>query len=329
MNKAIRLIVLVVSYLQLAACANLSAGNLFSHYSAQNQDVYQAVKQGNYAGAEQELPDEIAGDILDNFEKGRIYLLNDNDKQSLAALTLGDQAVRREQDRATVSISETATNIGSLAVNDNLKLYYPADYELGFLHLYLGLNYVKENKLDDALVEMRRANQVQERAKAEREKSLEAAQSEMQAQGLSANLGAVLSRYPDAGKKLQAVQNAYLMYLSALLYEADGDLNGAYVDYRRALAVMPDNQAVIDGTLRVARRLGMAEDLRLLQSRYGKEQAIQAGKARVIVIQEQDIVEAKQGGSFLYRFMTVEATEPCTLLHCLTTQRPVMCRFRL
>ncbi|GAK87833.1 hypothetical protein JCM19238_5443 [Vibrio ponticus] len=295
MNKAIRLIVLVVSYLQLAACANLSAGNLFSHYSAQNQDVYQAVKQGNYAGAEQELPDEIAGDILDNFEKGRIYLLNDNDKQSLAALTLGDQAVRREQDRATVSISETATNIGSLAVNDNLKLYYPADYELGFLHLYLGLNYVKENKLDDALVEMRRANQVQERAKAEREKSLEAAQSEMQAQGLSANLGAVLSRYPDAGKKLQAVQNAYLMYLSALLYEADGDLNGAYVDYRRALAVMPDNQAVIDGTLRVARRLGMAEDLRLLQSRYGKEQAIQAGKARVIVIQEQDIVEAKQG----------------------------------
>ncbi|WP_114766906.1 COG3014 family protein [Vibrio rhodolitus] len=295
MNKAIRLIVLVVSSLQLAACANLSAGNLFSHYSAQNQDVYQAVKQGNYAGAEQELPDEIAGDILDNFEKGRVYLLNDDDKQSLAALTLGDQAVRREQDRATVSISETATNIGSLAVNDNLKLYYPADYELGFLHLYLGLNYVKDNKLDDALVEMRRANQVQERAKAEREKSLEAAQSEMQAQGLNANLGAVLSRYPDAGKKLQAVQNAYLMYLSALLYEADGDLNGAYVDYRRALAVMPDNQAVIDGTLRVARRLGMAEDLRLLQSRYGKEQAMQAGKARVIVIQEQDIVEAKQG----------------------------------
>ncbi|WP_194437749.1 COG3014 family protein [Vibrio fluminensis] len=295
MKKAIRLVLLSISALQLTACANFSAGNLFSHYSAQNEEVYQAVKRGDYAAAEQVLPDEIAGDILDNFEKGRVYLLNNNDQQSLSSLELSDQAVRREQDKATVSITDTATNIGSLAVNDNLKLYYPADYELGFLHLYLGLNYVKENKLDDALVEMRRANQVQEQARAERERQLEAAQSEMESQGLTPNIGSVLAQYPDAGKKLQAVQNAYLMYLSALLYEADGDLNSAYVDYRRALAVMPDNRAVIDSTMRAASRLGMSEDLRMLEKRYGKAQANQAGKARVIILQEQGTVEAMQG----------------------------------
>lgn len=59
----------------------------------------------------------------------------------------------------------------------------------------------------------------------------------MRSQGLSPNLGSVLAQYPDAGKTLQAVQNGYLLYLSALLYEADNDLNSAYVDYRRALAV--------------------------------------------------------------------------------------------
>nr|WP_075707943.1 hypothetical protein [Vibrio panuliri] len=294
LNKAIRFIVLSMSALQLTACANFSAGNLFSHYSAQNQEVYQAVKRGDYAAAEQALPDDIAGDILDNFEKGRVYLLNNNAQQSQSSFELSDQAIRREQDKATVSITDTATSIGSLAVNDNLNIYYPADYELGFLHLYLGLNYVKENKLDDALVEMRRANQVQERARAERERQLENAQSEMESQGLTPNLGSVLAKYPDAGKKLQAVQNAYLMYLSALLYETDGDLNSAYVDYRRALAVMPDNRAVIDSTMRTARRLGMSDDLRLLQQRYGKAQANQAGKARVIIIQEQDTVEAMQ-----------------------------------
>lgn len=62
-------------------------------------------------------------------------------------------------------MSSTATSVGSLAVNDNLNEYEPADYELGFLHLYLGLNYVRNNDLDGALVEMRRANQVQEAAK--------------------------------------------------------------------------------------------------------------------------------------------------------------------
>ncbi|OLQ94280.1 hypothetical protein BIY21_00330 [Vibrio ponticus] len=295
MNKAIRLVVLTISALQLTACANFSAGNLFSHYSAQNQEVYQAVKRGDYSAAEQALPDGIAGDILDNFERGRVYLLNNNDQQSLSSLELSDQAVRKEQDKATVSITDTATSIGALAVNDNLNIYYPADYELGFLHLYLGLNYVKENKLDDALVEMRRANQVQEQARAERERQLEAAQSEMESQGLTPNIGSVLAQYPDAGKKLQAVQNAYLMYLSALLYEADGDLNSAYVDYRRALAVMPDNRAVIDSTMRAARRLGMSDDLRMLEKRYGKAQANQSGKARVIILQEQDTVEAMQG----------------------------------
>ena len=294
MQITIRLILLSFSTLLLTACANFSAGNLFSHYSAQNQEVYRAVKQGDYVAAEQALPNEIAGDILDNFEKGRVYLLNNDDEQSLSAFKLSDQAIRKEQDKATVSLSDTATSIGSLAVNDNLKLYQPADYELGFLHLYLGLNYIKENKLDDALVEMRRANQVQERAKAERERQLEAAQSEMESKGLTPNLGSVLSKYPDAGKKLQAVQNAYLMYLSALLYEADNDLNSAYVDYRRALAVMPDNQTVIDSTMRTARRLGMSEDLRLLEKRYGKAKANIPGKGRVIVLQEQDTVEAMQ-----------------------------------
>ena len=180
-------------------------------------------------------------------------------------------------------------------MNDNLNFYQPADYELGFLHLYLGLNYVKANKLDDALVEMRRANQVQERARKDRERDLQDAEQQMKQQGLTPNLGSVLAKYPDAGQSLQAVQNGYLLYLSALLFEADNDLNSAYVDYRRALAVMPDNRSVIDSTMRVAKRLGMREDLAKLEKRYGTYQPLAKGKARVIVLQEQDIVEALQG----------------------------------
>ncbi len=278
--------------LLLSACANMSAGNLFSHYSAQNKELYQTVQQGEYIEASEMLEDFVAGDILDNFEKGRVYFLNQQYAESKTTLELSDEAVKRQQSKAIISVSDTATSVGSLAINDNLNDYRPADYELGFLHLYLGLNYVQANDLDGALVEMRRANQVQEQARSSREAELQRAQNDLKSNGMSANLGSVLSQYPDAGKTLQAVQNGYLLYLSALLYEASNDLNSAYVDYRRALAVAPENKTVIDGTLRVAQRLGMNEDLKLLEKQYGSAQTLQDGQGRVIILDEQGIVKA-------------------------------------
>ncbi len=278
--------------LLLSACSSLTAGNLFSHYSAQNKELYQTIKEGQYTEASEMLDDYVAGEILDNLEKGRVYFLDQQYAESKSTFELSDEAVKRQQSKAIISVSDTATSVGSLAVNDNLNEYQPADYELGFLHLYLGLNYIHANDLDGALVEMRRANQVQEQAKASREAELQSAQNDLKSNGMSANLGSVLSQYPDAGKTLQAVQNGYLFYLSALLYEASNDLNSAYVDYRRALAVAPDNKAVIDGTLRVAKRLGMSEDLDLLEKQYGSAQTLQEGQGRVIILDEQGVVKA-------------------------------------
>ena len=295
MQKYRRLALVLGSTLVLSACANLSAGNLFSHYSAQNSELHRSLQRGDYPSAEQALSDSVAGEILDNFEKGRVYLLNQDYSASKQAFELSDQAVREQQDLATISLSQSTQSLSALAVNDNLSSYQPADYELGFLHLYLGLNYVKQNDLEGALIEMRRANQVQEQARKAREKDLQSAQSQMQQQGLTPNLGSVLSNYPDAGTILQAVQNGYLLYLSALLYEAEGDLNSAYVDYRRALAVMPQNDQVIDGTKRVAKRLAMNEDLSKLEQRYGQAHYLDHKRSRIIVIDERGVVEALQG----------------------------------
>ncbi len=172
LNKTCRLLFIITVSATVTACSTLSAGNLFSHYSAQNRDVYTAVESGQYEKAVDLLPDYIAGDILDNMEKGRVNLLNQTYEESKAFLESSEYAVREQQDQAVVSISESASSIGSLAVNDNLNSYYPADYELGFLHLYLALNYLSENSLEGALVEVRKANQVQEKAKKTREADL-------------------------------------------------------------------------------------------------------------------------------------------------------------
>ncbi len=295
MRKYTRLIIAISTVSLLTSCANLSSGNLFSHYSAQNKGVYQAVEAGRYSKAVEALPEHnIAGTILDNMERGRVYYLDQKYADSMASFQKSDQAVKKWQNQPVVSISDTATDIGSLAANDNLNEYQPADYELGFLHLYLGLNYLNKNDLTGALVEMRQANQVQMKARQDRASELKSAQKQMQSEGISPNLGSVLANYPNAGKVLGEVQNAYLFYLSALLYETSGDLNDAYVDYRRALAVMPDNQQVINGTIRVANMLGMNQDLQLLLKRYGQPKTMQKDQARVIVIEEEGEVEARQ-----------------------------------
>ncbi len=283
------------SVLTLAACSNFSAGNLFSDYTTQHRAVYQAVKQGQYKEAQEKQSDSIAGDILDNMERGRVDFLAQDYGASKKAFEASDRAVRTLQDKAIISVSESATSIGSLAVNDNLNTYEPPDYELGFLHLYLGLNYLQRNNVEGALVEMRRANQVQEAARRKRESDLQAAQEKMQKSGMSANLGSVLANYPNAGKTLESVQNGYLFFLSGLLYEVSNDLNDAYVDYRRALAVSPNNRQVIERTISVARRLGMRQDLDLLVKRYGDiRPTVHKGQGRIIVIEERGVVQAMQ-----------------------------------
>lgn len=279
-----------------SGCVNITAGNLFSHYSEQNLAMYQALAAGEYTQAKQLQASDLGGEILSNFEKGRLSFLAQDYQTSLSAFKISERAVRTQQDLATVSISETATSAGALAANDNLNDYHPADYELGFLHLYLGLNYLQKNDLEGALVEVRRANQVQEAAIEKRQHELKAAQKAMSSQGMSANLGSILARYPDAGEKLGAVQNGYLFYLSGLLYEASGELNSAYVDYRRALAVMPDNPQVIERTMHVAKKLGMWEDLNLLVKRYGNVPlGLSKSQGKVIVLDEQGVVEARNG----------------------------------
>lgn len=296
MKLGLKLFGLISWALMASGCANLSAGNLFSHYSNQNQEMYMAVVAGEYVKAEQLHAEDVGGEILGHFEKGRLSFLAQDYQGSLSAFKVSDRAVRTQQERAIISVSETAISTGSLALNDNIRDYHPADYELGFLHLYLSLNYLQKNDLEGALVEVRRANQVQEAARKSRESELLAAEKDLKNQGMSANLGSVLARYPDAGKKLGAVQNGYLFYLSGLLYETSRDLNSAYVDYRRALAVMPDNQQVIDSTMYVAQKLGMREDLRLLEKRYGKAPSgLSKTQGRVIVFDEQGVVEALNG----------------------------------
>ncbi|MDC0612404.1 hypothetical protein OAP63_16870 [Vibrio sp.] len=278
----------------LFGCSTFSAGNFFSHYSAQNEEMHHELSSGDYNAALSSLDADGAGDILSNFEKGRLNLLAGNSSQSLFFFDKSDAALKKQQEKALISLSEGAESVGALAVNDNLTTYEPTDYETGFLHLYMALDYIEQNKLSDAMVEFRRANAVQEKAKKIREDTLDQEKETLSGQGITPNIASVLANYPGSSSALSSVQNGYLFFLSGLMYEANKDINDAYVDYRRALAVEPNNQVILDSVYRCAHKLGMKDDLALLNKRYKDRGRQQLGhdQSRIIVIRENGVVEA-------------------------------------
>lgn len=290
MNSILKKSTIVTFALLLSGCANMSVGNLFSHYSAQTNDVYQLVKSGEAKQAYTLEEQEVGGPILDNMELGRIALLSEQYAESKTDFEVAEQAARVQSDQATISVSDSANQVGSLVTNDNLIDYKPADYELGYLHLYLSLNYLKNNDLEGALVEVRKANYIQKQAKRDREKDLQKAEKEARKEGVKTNVGAILANYPDVGNQLAAVQNGYLFYYSGLLYETNRSLNDAYIDYKRALAVAPNNKTVIESVQRVARKLGMRNDIKMLEKQYGAYQVPKRSDSRVIIIDEQGIL---------------------------------------
>ncbi|WP_159064798.1 COG3014 family protein [Thaumasiovibrio subtropicus] len=286
-------VVLGIFTVLLSGCAGLSVQNMFGHYSESNAAAYHYVKSGDYSQAQAALSD-AGGAFLYGAESGRVAFLQQDYAASMAALKAADAYWTEEQRQAQIRISEGIEQATSLFLNDNVISYEPSPYEVGFLHLYLGLNYLQAKDLDGALVEMRRANRVQESVIDFRKQQAEIAQREAKQQQMSDNVSEVLKRYPDKSNALGARQNAYLFFLSALLYEADGDLNSAFVDIQRALNVVPDNKAVVDTAMRIAKRAGRRTELKALQRQYGQYKVPSRDTGTLIIIDEQQVVSAKQ-----------------------------------
>jgi hypothetical protein len=97
---------------------------------------------------------------------------------------------------------------GTLLVSDNIKDYKVEDFENVLINTYLAMNYAMMGNREDALVEARRTNQK-------------------------------LYMMVSEGKR-KYKQNAFVRYISAILYESDGDYDDAYVDYKNTYDLVPN-----------------------------------------------------------------------------------------
>lgn len=289
----------------LSACSTASFTDLFNNYNQQMREVKQAQQQGDFQQAINLIPTRNARDNNYNLhllEKARLAFLANETEQSKNDFEQVYQLIQQAELSAKIELSRGVENVAAIMSNDNATRYDIPRYEQSMLHTYQALNYLAQQNLPGALVEVRRANVVQENALASNAKSIEKDQQEMLAQGVNAN---ELSRqYPTMNNAIGQIkngfQNAYTFYLSAVLYEAANQKNDAYIDYKKALEIYPHNNYIQQAVWRLANVLSMRNDVALFKKTLPDTiisktySSAKKNQGQVIVITENGIVAAKQ-----------------------------------
>lgn len=110
---------------------------------------------------------------------------------------------------------------GSLALNEGMIQYKGEDYEKLLINVYLAQNFLMKKELDEALVEVRRLNEL-------------------------------LTKYRIEAKK-DYEQNAFAIYLSAIIWEAEHKWDDAYIAYSKVHQLNPDIPMLKEDLLRSSR----------------------------------------------------------------------------
>lgn len=286
----------------ISGCSSTSFSDLFTTYNQQMHNVRQAQINGNYLEAISHIPTrnkENNSYYLSLLEKARLEFLAGNNQQSQKHFEQVFKHIQASQLAAKIELSRGVENIAAVMSNDNAIRYDIPLYEQGMLHSYQALNYIAQEDLSGALVEIRRANLVQEQALLANADSIYSYHKRMAAQGLSDD---ELNRhYPSMkntiGNIKNGFQNAYTFYLSALLFEASGQKNDAYIDYKKALEIFPTNPFLQQNVWRLANYLSMHDDVELLKTMLPEDitkSINRANQGRIVFVIENGIVASKQ-----------------------------------
>ncbi|MFZ2950316.1 MAG: hypothetical protein WA003_12600 [Desulfuromonadaceae bacterium] len=211
--------------------------------------------------------------ILYNMERGRYAQVVGNGDVSMSDFRASMEKIRENDEKALISASAIGANVASTLVNDNALPYEGEGYERVLLHHYQALNYLQKKDLEGAGVEVRRANAEQNESLIRFEKELDrsreaAAEKNVGSDGVSRIDTQYAQMDEVAGKVKNSFQNAYTFYLSGFIYELLQQPNDAYIDYKKALEIYPDNWYLQQDVLRLAEKLEMREDLEELRRRF-------------------------------------------------------------
>ncbi len=155
-------------------------------------------------------------------------------------------AERTMEELFTKSISLAAL---SAILNDNLLPYEGEDFEKVLVNMFLALNYAREGESEDALVEARKVDlKLREMSREYEEKNT-------------------------------YKEDAFIRYIAGVLYETDGEMNDAFISYRKAYEAYQTYATaygtetpsfLLDDLVRTATLISFADDAEHFRALGGK-----------------------------------------------------------
>ena len=157
------------------------------------------------------------------------------------------QAVALMEDLSVISASRQG---GSLVTSERLTRYAGEYAERLWVHTYLMMNYLLLNKPESALVEARQALEV-------------------------------FSAHPDA-----LASADFTRALIAHCFEANGEYNGAFIEYQKLAEQLPDPSPVADKLVWLGRRLGFSDAVKKYSASLteAQQQALGSGAYPEVLI---------------------------------------------
>ncbi len=296
--------------------ALLAAGcGTFSQYPAgMEQTTLEPLRTGQKPDYQKTFGKRLNGTsrVLFAMELGRTAQLEGDFAASRAAFATAIAATEDQDNRAAISARGAAAQGSAMLVNDKTIPYRAPSYERTLVHHYQALNYLAQGDLTGAGVEVRRASREQDQALRRHEREIAKAKKK---EGEAApdderdpHLGAVYAGLDQlAGEVKSSFQNAATLYVSSVIWEMLGEANDAYIDVKKALEIAPENIYLQMDAVRLAKRLGMREDLEDFERRFPRALKMPAagsdplaGKARLVVVCEDGFVPKKSEISLAY-----------------------------
>lgn len=281
-------ILMLTAILGTSGCAYNS---IFVNYPAQIAPIKQKLNTATPMANIDQLASNIQGNdgLLYAQEAGRIAQVAGDFASSKKYYQQAVAAYTAFDDKAKISASDLGATASSLVLNDNAIPYRGPGYERIMLHQYQALNYLFSGDYQGALVEVRRSNELQS---TEQERYQES-QKSVQAMA-NGTVDAEINKLDQAaGTVTSSFLNAYSYYTTGLLHEVLGEPNDAFIDYRKAAQITPNNTYLQQDLVRLAKQLGMPQ-YNQFKKRWGDAKLPKTGEGQVILIVEKGFVPEKQ-----------------------------------
>jgi hypothetical protein len=294
-----RFLVRVAAVTALAAAVVVNTG--CATYQQRHEAAMAAFQAGNAAPLVAMLSTSGDGDKdaqLKRVELARVRMLNGEFSQSRSTLGTAINKAIEKEDGPVISIKTSAgTALASTVADDRVIPYNLPGYEAVMALLYQSLNHVFLGDRDAAGVELRRAVYLQDGLSEAYEKDVEEAQSQLRDEKYQKSMGNIQEKYvtlgPVMGRIKSGIQNPYVWYMSGLLYEVQRDPNNAYICYKKAWEIVPQNASVQRDVLRLARTQN-SEEYEDFKTRFGATGDAPAdGAAEVVLIVEEGLISQR------------------------------------